>query len=594
MSPPTRPDSRDEAPRAKRIRRERLTERLEQPALLPELEPPPKAKREPTKPRKEPARSDEPSAPLLPQATREARHAQRARERKRTTGERSPNRLACLLIPAMPLAAALRAHPELRGRPFAVASAAGSRAEILAVSPEAARAAVRPGTTVVHARAACAELHVQVASPALERAARDALLDAALSTSPRAELAPAGSGLHAAEAAAIVDASGTSALFHSEAGFASALGERAARLGLPGVVAVAGSRGAARILARQLAFAGESVRVVPPGEDAEALAPLPLDLLDPDDDLASALTRFGLRRVSDLLRLSERALTQRLGARVVPLLDLARGHDRAPPPSAEATLCFEEAMELEFAVQQLEPLLFVLRGMLSRLQGRLTCRGLALGDLELELGFEGGGRDARRVGLAAPTVDPRLALRLVALSLESKPPGEAPIHVRLATPGAPLRGDQLDFFRPPGPSPAVLDHTLAELGALCGADRVGAPAVADDHRPDAYEVAAFRPSQAGASEPPDPTRPHLALRALRPPVRAQVDAPGGQPRRIRSPLANGDVVHCAGPWRTTGRWWSEGERYAFDHYDVQTRDGWVFRLRCDHVGRCWSIDAVYD
>ncbi|MCP3986816.1 MAG: hypothetical protein GY723_20715 [bacterium] len=513
------------------------------------------------------------------------------------------HRLACLLIPAMPLAAALRAHPELAGRPFAVASAAGPRAEILAVSPEAARSAVRPGTTVVHARAACAELHVQVTSPALERAARDALLDAALSTSPRAELAPAHTGLHAAEAAVFVDARGVEALFHSETGFASALGERAARLGLPGVVAVAASRGAARILARQLAFSGESLRVVPPGGDALALAPLSLDLLNPDDDLANALTRFGLHRVADLLRLPERTLTQRLGARIVPLLELARGHDPSPPPPAETTTRFEEAQELEFPVHRLEPLLFVLNGMLSRLLERLSCRSLALGELELELGFQSGGCDARRIGLAAPTLDPRLALRLIALSLESKPPGDAPAHVRLATPGAPLRGDQLDFFRSPGPSPAVLDQTLAELAALCGTERVGAPAVADDHHPDAYEVAAFRPPHAPAAATPSSIERapssiaagrHLALRALRPPVHAQVDAPGDQPRRVRSPLANGEVIHCAGPWRTTGRWWSEDERYAFDHYDVQTGDGWVFRLRKDHVARCWSIDAVYD
>ena len=121
---------------------------------------------------------------------------------------------------------------------------------------------------------------------------------------------------------------------------------------------------------------------MPPGGDAEALAPLSLDLLNPDDDLANALTRFGLCRVSDLLRLPERALIQRLGARIVPLLELARGHDRSPPPPAETTTCFEEAQELEFPAHQLEPLLFVLNGMLSRLLERLTCRGLALGDLD--------------------------------------------------------------------------------------------------------------------------------------------------------------------------------------------------------------------
>jgi len=498
----------------------------------------------------------------------------------------------------MPLAAVLRAHPELMGHPVAIASAPGPRAEILAVSAEAAAQAVRPGTTAVHARAACAELRVHVISPALERAARDALLDAAHSTSPRAELAPPSAGLHAAEAAVYVDARGTSSLFHSETGFASVLAERARKLGLPGVVAVASSRGAARILARQLVWSHETLRVVPPGEDAEALAPLSLDLLDPSDALASAFTRFGLRRVGDLLRLPERSLTQRLGARIVPFLELARGIDHTPAPPAEASLHFEEATELEFPLAHQEPLLFVLRGLLSRLLDRLRCRGLALGDLELELGFESGGHDARRVGLAAPTLDVRLALRHLALSLESSPPDDAPVHVRIATSGAGQRGDQLDFFRPAGPSPAVLDQTLAELGALCGTEQVGAPAVADDHRPDAYALTPFAPGRptrdAGDPAPELPgTRTHLALRALRPPVRAQVDAPSGRPRYVRSPLANGAIVHCAGPWRTTGRWWSE-DRFAFDHYDVQTRDGWVFRLRRDHVRRHWAIDAVYD
>ena len=257
-----------------------------------------------------------------------------------------PSRIACLLIPALPLAAALRAHPELAERPFAIASAKGPRGEILAATPEAMRRGVAPGRTVAHARASCAELRVQVISLVLERAARDALLDAALSTSPRAELAPPGSGPHAAEAAVFVDARGVKALFRSERGFASALGERARRLGLPGVVTVASSRGTAQILARRLAWSGETLLVVSPGEDAAALSPLPLDLLDPPDDLAAAFTRFGLRKVEDLLRLPERALVQRLGARILPLLERARGRQptaasrrgpsSSPPPTASS------------------------------------------------------------------------------------------------------------------------------------------------------------------------------------------------------------------------------------------------------------------
>ena len=59
-------------------------------------------------------------------------------------------------------------------------------------------------------------------------------------------------------------------------------------------------------------------------------------------------------------------------------------------------------------------------------------------------------------------------------------------------------------------------------------------------------------------------------------------------------MANGRVVHLAGPWRTTGGWWSPESRFAYDYFDVETSDGTIARLRFDHVRRRWQIDAVYD
>jgi hypothetical protein len=54
------------------------------------------------------------------------------------------------------------------------------------------------------------------------------------------------------------------------------------------------------------------------------------------------------------------------------------------------------------------------------------------------------------------------------------------------------------------------------------------------------------------------------------------------------------VIQVAGPWRTTGGWWSREDHFAFDSFDVQTADGTIARLRFDHLRKHWQIDAVYD
>jgi protein ImuB len=241
------------------------------------------------------------------------------------------------------------------------------------------------------------------------------------------------------------------------------------------------------------------------------------------------------------------------------------------------------------------------QGLASRVLARLEARHLACGELALILEQQGGARDARRIGAAAPTLDLRSLVRLVCHALESQPPRAAITGVRLDAEGRALQRDQLDLFRPAGPAPAALGRTLAELEALCGGDRIGSPRVADRHHPDAFEIAPFQPARAHAPQGADraPARadgaPHsLAIRALRPPLDASVRVDHGRPEHVRSAIANGRVLRLAGPWRATGGWWSPEERFAYDSFDVQTDDGTVARLRFDHLRQRWQIDAVYD
>ncbi|HEB90259.1 MAG TPA: hypothetical protein ENI85_11865, partial [Deltaproteobacteria bacterium] len=231
-------------------------------------------------------------------------------------------RIACLLVPDLPLQAALRADPEARDRPLAILSGPESRAEIIALSRPALDRGIRKGQTPSQARAICPDIGIRIVSPVLLRAAREAMLDVALSLAPRAEPAREGSGPFASEAAVHVDATGIGALHGNprsedapptralrvhEHAFASVLHARADQAGIRGFVALASTRGLARLCARHLALASASptsrkaplqtTRILLPEDESGFLSPLPIDLLDPDDRTAQALTRFGLHRI---------------------------------------------------------------------------------------------------------------------------------------------------------------------------------------------------------------------------------------------------------------------------------------------------------
>jgi protein ImuB len=86
----------------------------------------------------------------------------------------------------------------------------------------------------------------------------------------------------------------------------------------------------------------------------------------------------------------------------------------------------------------------------------------------------------------------------------------------------------------------------------------------------------------------------LTLRALRPPLGAEVRIERGSPAFLRSAVSQGKIINSAGPWRTTGYWWEKSTHFAIDHYDVQMSDGSVLRLCFDWKTKRWQVDGLYD
>jgi protein ImuB len=493
-------------------------------------------------------------------------------------------RIGCLLVPDLPVAAACRADPALLALPLVLADGDGPHARIVAASHAARARGIRAGRlTVAQARAVAADLVVRQRNVAAERSARDALGDVAASLASRVE--------RTADGTIFLDASGMRHLTDTEAGLATALVARAERVGLGARAAIADGMAVARLAARY----GSGTEVVPPGMARGFLAAFPVASLDPPLAVRRTLERWGIRRLGQLARLPEAEVTTRLGPAGAALVRLARGEDERPfmPTALEDGL--EEGTLLDHPIDAVEPLLFVLRGLLERLVDRLGLAAVGCARLGLALRLEDGGRDVRTLGLAAPTRDQKTMLALLRQGIEAKPPRAAITECRLHALPEAIRATQLGLFTPAGPAPERLATTLARLGVLCAdGGRLGAPAIVDTHVPGRAATAPFEPPPAAPSPSRDvPATTRLVIRSFRPPVGVEVFHERDVPSFLRGAGIGGRVVGMAGPWRVAAEWWADASAHR-DYYDLELSDGGVYRCFQDLRSTRWFVDGVYD
>src|SRR5262245_13057586 len=184
-----------------------------------------------------------------------------------------------------------------------------------------------------------------------------------------------------------------------------------------------------RVAAILLARARPGLTVVPRGGEAAALAPLALAVLGSglewpqaaNQELTPLLLRWGLRTFGDLARLPAAGLAERFGPDGPRLLRLARGEDETPLVPLPPPERHELALELDWPVDGLEPLSFLLARLLEPLCARLRERGRRAASLELELGLVDGSVHRRGLRPAAPSAEPRTWRTLLLLDLEAHP-----------------------------------------------------------------------------------------------------------------------------------------------------------------------------
>ena len=458
-------------------------------------------------------------------------------------------RIVCIMVADFSIAALVRSNPAYEGNVLAIGRSLAPHAELESVSVHAREVGIRAGMTIAQARAVSSELIVAHRSPAAESSAHSALLDAAESISPVVEAGAPG--------CVWLDLAGMHRIYRDENEIAAELIKQVRRVGMEPATGIAANKDLAHLAARC-----GGIRIIEAGREREFLDWIPLDMLglgksERGDDLEITLARWGMRRLGELARLNPDAVGTRLGRHGVELVRLARGGSHAPIVARRRAEFFSESIELDYGIENLEPLAFVMRPMLERLTERLSMRGLVAGDITLAFGMSGHRNFSRRIAIATSSNDVRAILTLINLSLEAAPPEVAVETIRIDVEPRVPRPAQTDLFIPPAPAPDKLQTTIARLTALCGPGNVGALSAENSHRPGAMRVETFMPPAAPPIplETPPKNVTQLVIRTIRPAREIEVMCTRAIPEFVRGENLSARVISIAGPWRRDGEWW---------------------------------------
>ncbi|NKN34894.1 DNA polymerase Y family protein [Agrobacterium sp. a22-2] len=490
------------------------------------------------------------------------------------------------------------------GPPIVVTAMVHNAIRIVAHEADAARFGIFRNQPLGDARALVPGLDCHEHDPDALRALLHALAEWCGRYTPLVAIDGTGDGL-------LMDVTGCCHLFGGEAALVADVSARLTAQGFTIRLCLADTAGAAFAMAR---FGTRSV--LAPGEQADALLPLPVSALRLEDGVATGLRRVGLKTIGCIAGLPRAPLAARFGRPLLTRLDQAMGQlDEVISPLLPVA---ELAAEKRFAepVVYEDDILATIAHLAGTLAEPLEKRGLGARQCCLRLFRADGKVSSLSVLASQPVRDPARILRLFKDRItglhDDLDAGFGFDVIRLEiTRADPFDARQADFVagKASGEDYAAL---VDRIGARLGPAAIRQFSLADTHIPErSFTTHAAvqgrtiegrgrdEPGFAPGEDAPSPTRP-LILFNRPEPMEAMAEVPDGPPLRFRWRRASYEVARSEGPERIACEWWREGRgAYSRDYFRVEDVQGyrfWVFRhglYERETAGPKWYMHGLF-
>ena len=396
-----------------------------------------------------------------------------------------------------------------------------------------------------------------------------------------------------------LDIEGAAHLFGGEERLIADLSSRLEHFALPGRLAVAATPGAAWAAAH---FHPARLCILPSGQEAEALAPLPVEALRLAPEICATLRRLGFKSVGALLDKPRAPFAARFSAQLLRRLDQALGRRDEPlvpvvPPPVYHSLRYL----LEPIVSQ-EAVIALSRRLMGTLTHVLIRDDVGARALKLSLYRVDGEVKTLEIALTLPTRSAAHVARMIELKLDAASATDDAGFGFEAIGLAVTRAEPMPARQTELASVIKDENKTEQCAALIDAlrQRLGPASVrrfatVESHIPERAEVL---PSVTGKAltclapeQRAEQPRPLLLLPQAEP-TEVTALVPEGPPRRFCWRGVTYEVAGAQGPERIGAEWWRAPHLSAFscaserqqgltrDYYLVEDKGGrrfWLFR-----------------
>ncbi len=512
------------------------------------------------------------------------------------------SRIVSVWLPRWPilrfLAAQARRPPQdpiVPEKPFVLTVTTSGGPRVAALNEAAEAAGLTPGEPLADARAKAGFLQARAVDPAADDAALKRLTLWATRYTPTASPWNEENGADGF----FLDIEGAAHLFGGEAALLADLARRLSdNFGLPARLAVAATPGAAWALAR---FHPASCPILPAGEEAAALARLPVEALRLSAPTCATLRRLGFKKVGTLLDKPRAPFAARFSAELIRRLDQALGRVEEPLVPIVPPPVYHSLRYLIDPIFTQEAVVALARRLMQNLVHVLSRDDVGARALKLSLYRVDGEVKTVDLALTLPTRSVPHVARMIELKLEAlaatQDAGFGFEAVGLAVIRAepmPARQTELDVDHHENDDRTERHAALIDaLRQRLGPHSVRHFAPVESHLPERAETltAATAAAAAPAAAWPAPeqqTRP-LLLFPHAEPTEVTALIPDGPPRRFRWRGVTYEVAGAQGPERIASEWWRRplplpspqaSEGLTRDYYLVEDAHGhrfWLFR-----------------